>query len=228
MTRLIDLFKRVIPDREMYLPILFGPFRGGLFCSRPRSSLRKVFGLYEHELNAWLHHVLPKVDCVIDVGANDGYFTFGCVAAMRRLGKPPRVTAYEPSAYHVRQLERAKNVAGLSNSTVEIIHAAVGSAAGPSVVMLDQLTPDAGSRALIKIDVEGSELEVIGGSEVWRTSQNFFLIEVHNRTYLDDIRHIFSVAGIRLVQVDQRTLPILGHERRDLENWWLVTDVGLN
>eukprot|EP01035_Chromulina_nebulosa_P056718 gene56718-77744_t len=54
----INLLKRALPGRDMKLPILFGPFRGGSFHSNPRSSLRKVFGLYEYEHAAWLRAVL--------------------------------------------------------------------------------------------------------------------------------------------------------------------------
>jgi hypothetical protein len=68
----VNRLKSVIPDREMPTRILFGPFRGAVIVMNPRSSLRKIFGLYERELNRCLQRLLPAVSKIIDVGANDG------------------------------------------------------------------------------------------------------------------------------------------------------------
>ena len=35
-----------------------GPFRGARIVMKPRDSLRKILGLYEHELNPWLEQAL--------------------------------------------------------------------------------------------------------------------------------------------------------------------------
>lgn len=225
MNASIAMLKRLLPDREMDLRILRGPLRGGLFHARPQSSLRKVFGLYEHELNAWLATVLPQIDLVIDVGANDGYFTFGCAAAIRRCGKVGRVIAFEPNAFHVRQLEQARDTAGLAEASIQIIPSYVGRAAASQTVALDQFAGETGERALIKIDVEGAELDVLAGGQTWLRPTNFFLIEIHNQDYLAVVRGIFSDAGIELEQINQRPLPLLGRETRDVANWWLVTDL---
>src|SRR6185503_4007864 len=98
------LIKSVLPNREMPLPILTGPFRGATVQLHPRHALRKVLGLYEHELNGWLAAVLPKVGAVIDIGANEGYFTLGCAAAFRRLKKQGEVLAYEPETVGFERL----------------------------------------------------------------------------------------------------------------------------
>lgn len=96
--------KSFLPDYPVATRILRGPFRGARVTINPRYSLRKVFGLYEHELNAWLETALWRVNRVLDVGANDGHFTFGCAAALRRLGKPGKIIATEPQARQVGTL----------------------------------------------------------------------------------------------------------------------------
>src|SRR5437588_5339980 len=101
------LAKVVLPDRARPTRILRGPFRGAVIVMSPRNSLRKIFGLYEHELNPWLNRSLPRVRRVIDVGANDGYFTFGCAAAFRRLGKTAEIIAFEPQQEHVNTLRQS-------------------------------------------------------------------------------------------------------------------------
>ena len=79
-----SLLKTLLPDKPVATRILRGPFRGARIVMNPRESLRKIFGLYEHELNAWVEDALQRVTRVLDVGANDGYFSFGCAAAFRR------------------------------------------------------------------------------------------------------------------------------------------------
>src|SRR2546427_13211277 len=100
--------KFFFPDRPVLTRIWRGPFRGAQLVLNPRNSLRKILGHYEHELNNWFEQALRRVTRLLDVGANDGYFTFGCAAAFRRLGKTAEIISFEPQARYVARLrERA-------------------------------------------------------------------------------------------------------------------------
>jgi tRNA G46 methylase TrmB len=100
-----------------------GPFRGARIVMNPRDSLRKIFGLYEHELNDWLEAALRRVIRVVDVGANDGYFTFGCAAAFKRLGKAGEIIAIENQAQHIVKLRRSIQEQGKTNVTYQLVQA---------------------------------------------------------------------------------------------------------
>ena len=102
-----NVLKRLIPVEPIPVRIWRGPFRGARIVMKPRDSLRKIFGLYEHELNDWLEAALHRVTRVVDVGANDGYFTFGCAAAFRRLGKSGDVIAIEGQEQQIIKLRRS-------------------------------------------------------------------------------------------------------------------------
>jgi hypothetical protein len=108
LSPIIKLAKSGLPDRDILLPVIAGPFRGARFFSNPQVAMRKVFGAYEHELTGWLERALPRIDVIVDVGANDGYFTFGCAKALQRSGKEIRVIAIEASESHVKRLEEAR------------------------------------------------------------------------------------------------------------------------
>jgi hypothetical protein len=224
--------KSLIPDRTMPTRILRGPFRGATICINRRDNLRKIFGLYEHELNSWLERVLPQIDTVLDVGANDGYFTFGCAAAFQRLGITAEILAFEPQSGHCEQLRASQRSQPAGKVKITLEQAMVGKDAGPGVTTLDaaarQYFPDlpAGSkprRALVKIDVEGAEGDVIAGAASWLHPENFFLIEVHTEPLLAALQTRFAEAGIKLVQYNQKPLPLIGREHRIEANWWLVT-----
>jgi hypothetical protein len=227
----LTALKRLIPNRSMSTRILSGPFRGAAICMNPRDNLRKILGLYEHELNDWLSRVLQRVDIVLDVGANDGYFTFGCAAAFRRLQRTAHVVAFEPQAGHCRQLEASLRVQADNSVNIAIEQTLVGKATTSGTTTLDAAAernfhgqmPCCRRRALIKIDVEGAELDVVEGASGWLRPNHYFLIEVHAESYLATLKRRFADVGIALEQHNQQPLPFLGGERRVEANCWLVS-----
>jgi hypothetical protein len=195
----------------------------------PRNSLRKVFGLYEHELNAWLKDVLPRVTHVLDVGANDGYFTFGCAAAFRRAGKVGEVIAFEPQQEHMESLQESLKNQPAGTTQISLIQATVGGEVDAGETTLDAVRwrigdPETRVDTLVKIDVEGAELDVLHGAASWLNPTNYFLIEVHQHSFLKKICKLFATRGLYLTRVDQRPLPLLGREMRSEKNWWLVSE----
>lgn len=224
-----DALKSFLPDRPVLTRVWRGPFRGARIVLNPRNSLRKIFGLYEHELNGWLEQALRRITRVIDVGAHDGYFTFGCAAAFRRLRKGGEIIAVEPQAVHVALL-RQSLAAQMGNSiSINIIQAFVGREPKPGMITLDSIHSDLNNGhyadTLVKIDVDGPEIDVIEGGRSWLHPSNLFMIEVHEEPFLDRLRAIFAEKDLRLVQVNQRPLPVLGREMRPESNWWLVSDL---
>ena len=218
--------KSLLPDRPVPMRIWRGPLRGARIVMNPRSSLRKAFGRYEHELNGWLEQALHRVTRMLDVGANDGYFTFGCAAAFRRLGVGGEIICFEPQAQHVEVLRKSMAAQGALDVRLEIVHALVGREVGEGMTTLDALRANDRKNTLIKIDVEGAELDVIAGAQSWMNASNLFVIEVHKEAYLGELKRMFSERGLKLVQVNQRPLPLLGREEREETNWWLVSDLG--
>ena len=218
--------KSLLPDRPVPMRIWRGPLRGARIVMNPRSSLRKAFGLYEHELNGWLEQALHSVTRMLDVGANDGYFTFGCAAAFRRLGVGGEIICFEPQAQHVEVLRKSMAAQGALDVRLEIVHALVGREVGEGMTTLDALRANDRKNTLIKIDVEGAELDVIAGAQSWMNASNLFVIEIHKEAYLGELKLMFSQRGLKLVQVNQRPLPLLGREEREETNWWLVSDLG--
>ena len=228
---MLNLIKTVLPNQPLLLPILTGPFRGARIKLNPRVSLRKIFGIYEHELNQWLEAVFPLVNIVLDVGANDGYFTFGSVAAFSRMNKNAKVIAFEPLHEHFQDLQSTKKLYPTEKVDIQLHQCLVGSVVeSDKTTTLDMIAqqyslPNENDRTLIKIDVEGAELDVIAGGVIWLNPKNFFLIEVHDISYIDILREKFLAQGIKLKLVNQQPLPILGRETRSELNWWLVSDL---
>jgi hypothetical protein len=226
---MVGLIKNLLPAGPRSVRVWRGPFRGAQLVLDPRSSLRKLLGVYEHELNTWIERSLGKVSRVVDVGANDGYFTFGSAAAFRRLSRAGAVIAFEPGAESVKQLRESLRLQP-PGVKVELLQKFVGRAVTDDCVTLDAFVKERGvsmepKNTLVKIDVEGAEMDVLSGALSWLNPSNHFLIEVHKESLLSEITELFSSHGLSLDLVEQRPLKFFGAETRSAENWWLVSQL---
>src|SRR5262249_16082963 len=151
--------------------------------------------------------------------------------AFRRLQKSAEIIAFEPQQSHLETLRQSILIQPAGSIRISLVQAFVGNEVRPGFATLDtvqwaSVAPGNRHNTLIKIDVEGAELDVVKGASSWMNSTNKFLIEVHEEWLLEAITHLFDETGLRLIRVDQRPLPLLGREMRSEQNWWLVSDLG--
>lgn len=223
----MQLLKSIIPTQPRTLPIAFGPLAGGAFNGSSRHSVRKVLGLYEHELNDWLVRAHPLCQGLLDLGAHDGYFAFGCAAAFRRAKRPFQIICFEPAPPFVTMLQNAAKRLR-ADAPFEVIPRFVGENADENTVALSHISFDRlpqDSRTLFKIDVEGAELDVLKSAGHWLTPTNLFLVEVHADRLLEPIQALARENGIELQQINQQPHWLLGSEHRNIENRWLVSRI---
>jgi FkbM family methyltransferase len=165
---------------------------GDRFHCRPPDFIQMylwLFGVWEPDLTAFISERLRQGDCFIDVGANIGYFS---ALAARRLGPAGRVLSIEASpvvfaslAETIRLNELGEVVRSL-NKAAAAVRGSITVYAGPdhnigltttvqtrgflqqgviyALPLDDLLTRDEARAArLVKIDVEGGEVEVLAG-----------------------------------------------------------------
>jgi FkbM family methyltransferase len=171
--------------------------------------LGKLLGAagYETLLQNAMRHAIKEGDCVWDVGANIGLYT---LQFKNWVGASGRVIAFEPDPENARLLNKA--IGGLPNISVETIGLSnVGGHAtflrgkdqfGTSSMIVRELTGEKSQVIaiesgdamivkngayvpnLVKIDVEGHELEVLEGmaATLKRPDLRHLFIEVHFAT----------------------------------------------
>jgi FkbM family methyltransferase len=164
-----------------------------------------VCGSFEPNEFNFLDRVLKPGMVLVDVGANDGYYT---LFAARRVGPAGRVVSVEPSSRERGHLER--NLARNNLGNVSVVPSALGATAGVADLLLahgvhtghntlgsfahDDVVPASVERVpletldtvaarlglpridVIKIDVEGGETNVIAGARGVLTSMRPLLM----------------------------------------------------
>jgi FkbM family methyltransferase len=193
-----------------------------------------VIGSYEPEfINALRRHVRPGDTCV-DVGGNMGYY---CMVMARLTGSKGRVITFEPIAENqavlrenialngMKNVEVADIALGASPGVMSLIRGEAGAVtATPSVkgyavegtqssveVRVDALDAFLEYRScrpsVIKIDVEGAEMEVLQGAvKTLRAARPTVLLEVHGwddessgmvRDFFSPLEYKISLLGMR-------------------------------
>ncbi|MEQ9486499.1 FkbM family methyltransferase [Coleofasciculus sp. F4-SAH-05] len=209
------------------LRILAGPFRGTHLILNPACSKRKILGIYEHILNPWLNQIIPDIEVLFDVGANDGYFTYGCAKALKRYHKLGHIIAFEPGLCEQSALLIPATWSDYTNITFEFIPLFVGSISNESTITLDKAYEERpslhGKPLLIKVDVEGSEVDVLEGATGLLQKPHHWVVEVHGDHLLDPVLDFFTKAkravDIRLLQPHW----LLGSESRTIKTSWVTT-----
>jgi FkbM family methyltransferase len=158
----------------------------------------------------WLkEHFIEKGDFVVDCGANMGFTT---IFFAHFVGSSGRVLAFEPIPSNAEDARENVELNGLTN--VEIRQQAVGNTNGIAtlidtpngiltnkrngktidvgVVRLDDVI-SSGQPTLLKIDVEGHELEVLKGASRILAGRPKLDIEVHPIYTCDRVAHCCSV-----------------------------------
>lgn len=204
---------RAIPKGTV-VPVLSGQLRGTRWVVGQGTN-GCWLGTYEPQTRMWLSSLLGPGRVAFDVGANVGFFT---LLASRLVGSSGSVVAFEPMPSNVEALRRHVKLNQVRNVT--IFEAAASDHHGrarfspsgnPSMgrlseggelevetVSLDELLgsgrvpgPD-----LLKIDVEGAEIQVLLGSLRYLTEKRpAIVLSAHGWRLFEDCRALLEVLG---------------------------------
>jgi hypothetical protein len=216
-----------LSKQPLPLTVLAGPFRGSRIILNPACSKRKLFGIYEHILNSWLNQVMPHIQVVWDVGANDGYFTYGCAQAIKRHHNQGYIIAIEPDLVQQPALSLPAAWLQYSGIQFEFIPLFVGGISNESTITLNKAFEERsflhGKSALIKVDVEGAEVEVLKGGTSLLEEPHHWVVEVHGDHLLDPVLDCFAKAKRPVDIRPPQPHWLLGPESRTIKTSWVTT-----
>lgn len=244
---LCGLIVKCLP--RLAYPVLRGPLRGTRFIlgspAGEWGGISIYFNKIEPEQTSVLSSMLSPGRVFFDIGANIGYYT---VLAARRVGPQGRVIAFEPAIRNMVYLYRHLSINKIRNVTLipaacsdqlSLQHFATGQncATGHLVTRSDAqdatpvpgLTVDAVvecaglSPHVMKIDVEGAELDVLKGARnTLLHARPELLLSIHSRAlrkdclaFLKDLEYDCTALGADPEQASEfmaRANPHPGHE----------------
>lgn len=220
--RLLRFPTRLLP-RSMRIRILSGGNRGYLWTVGAGHQACWL-GTFEEHRQLALSQLLRKGDCFLDVGAHAGFFT---LLGSRLVGPEGTVVAFEPLPanldflrLHV-ELNRVENVT-VFDAAVSDSQGAASFAEGSNThtgglspngairvrtVKLDELRADGliATANVIKIDVEGAELQVLRGAEelLRHAKMRAVLLSAHGVAIAHECAGLLSRAGYSISELPQ-------------------------
>jgi hypothetical protein len=205
----------LLQNKSVPTTILFGPFRGAKLL-----------------LNPWLVQVLRHTDVVWDVGANDGYYTYGCAQAMGVARTQGTIVDFEPGLTDPElrsRLVEPSQWPQYRNKRFVFVPQLVGATCSETMTTLDaayaQYPETHGRRSLVKVDVEGAELEVLAGAEQLLAAPHHWVVEVHGTHLLEPVLEYFRRAQRPVTVRDLQPHWLVGREQRTIPTVWVTTEV---
>jgi hypothetical protein len=207
--------------REREIPLGF--YRGLRMELDMTAQIQLYLGLTELETHSWIRRCSGIVASAIDVGAGDGELS------LHLLGQHgiKRIFAFEPwedaRARLLRNLERNGYA---PDQRLRVSGSFVGNTDDEGTCTLDSLLTDLELPCLVKVDVEGGELNVLSSSAgLLSTGKVFWLIETHSADLEARCGEILRRNGYETRIVPNGWYRKLLPERRPrVHNRWLVAE----
>jgi hypothetical protein len=197
-----------------------GPARGIRFEADPYPSLDFWLGLFESELAPALRRYCTAGRTCVDVGSYNGYYA---LAFARLTGGPVR--AYDAGGDALARMRRSLELNPSLAPLVELRQAWVGGETDPAGgrVTLDDDLAGWHSLGLLKVDVEGAEIDVLrGANRILAEQRPHVIVETHSPELERACGDLLIGHGYRPHVVLPRRL--LRQSRPAEHNRWLVAD----
>jgi hypothetical protein len=203
-----------------------GPGAGIRFEADRQLSLDYWLGLYESELASWIRRLCRTGTRAVDIGSYNAYHALMFAKLTRE-----RVLSYDPDPAALARSRRNLALNPALAPLIELRQVGVGALAVPGVVRLDdellpRIEPARGTAWMLKVDVEGAELDVLRGAATFlELIHPHVIVETHSRGLEDACGGALLEAGYRPRVINQRKL--LRHDRSwppgtPRHNRWLV------
>ncbi|MCH9627866.1 MAG: hypothetical protein S4CHLAM2_15130 [Chlamydiales bacterium] len=189
-----------------------GSFEGSLWYGKHRylSRWRESFSPFAHELQ-WIEKIIQREDIVADIGAHLGFFA---LFFSQWVGNKGKVFSFECNPKNYSFLK--KNIELNHCSNVHLEHCAVGEKEGavdvpadssglfcktkfPKDIPVQMISLDYYFLSknvvptVIKVDVEGYELEVLKGSQTILKNKPKLFIELHNFLFAEPMSRLEEI-----------------------------------
>ena len=217
--KLIRFPLSLLPTKSI-LPILQGPAKGMKWIVG--SGVHGMWlGSYEADKQKLMTELSLEGTTVLDIGANVGFFS---IFLSRLVGATGNVISFEPLPRNIEFIYQHIQLNKIDN--IEIISAAVSDKIGKmkfansplyaqgyltdkgnvevNVITLDSLHNFINPVSLVKIDVEGAEIDVLrGGEKFFLENRPIILLATHGEKQANDCEEILEKYNYSMELIDK-------------------------
>ncbi len=200
-----------------------GILKGLRFTTNPMHKIQRILGLDEREIELITRNFTSRAKSAIDVGANDGWYTlfFASIPTVKH------VIACEPEDQYTNAfLHNLEINPTVEQGKIKVIRAFVGTNQAGNYVTIDELTENLPEPVLLKIDVDGGEVDVLESAQKTLVSKKTFLIiETHSPQLEKDCATHLQNLGFKVTIVKNAWYRSFIKDLRPLEqNRWLYAE----
>ncbi|HEY0321717.1 MAG TPA: FkbM family methyltransferase [Pyrinomonadaceae bacterium] len=215
-----QLVKRlVLPGGRRFRRLRGGIAKGMLMELDLAHQSQRYFGFDERELLGVLRRLMTQARSLIDIGANDGYYTMAFLRsdalrvvacepgpAMERLLANAKANGYEPC----ERFRAERRLVGLDRDGVSIA----------------ELVKELPRPVLLKVDIDGGEFELLQSAEGFDSLRELrWLIETHSPELEKQCVAWLQAHGYRTQIIYNARWRVLLPEERPIEhNRWLMAE----
>lgn len=197
-----------------------GVFKGLWMQLDLRDRAQVFLGLYERELHKWVRTLGERAKTAIDVGAADGAYS---LYFLKRTGVSG-VYAFEPDPEARNLLLTNLRLNGLDgDGRLHLLDLPAGTGAS-NTIALDSLSASIDLPCVIKVDVEGGEMDVLTGArELLGRPGVAWIIETHSVALERDCIRVLEQHGLHVKIISPAWWRVAVPEARPIpHNRWLV------
>lgn len=196
-----------------------GLLRGARFNIDTATKSTRLLGFDEAEIAEWTRRLTAGAGVGVDVGANDGWYA----AYYALQPNIRRVYAFEPDGRVHESFWQNLSLNGVQSKCV-LSAKFVGTIDDPNSCRLDTVLGAEDQGMVMKIDVEGAELDVLKGAEqTLRRLGCRLVIETHSASLERDCEAFLQSLGYSTRIVKNGWYRAIVTERRSIaHNRWLI------
>jgi FkbM family methyltransferase len=231
---LYEIYLRLFHKEGQAQKIQGGPLAGKSWVLFMRTHMDPYLrGDYEMPLQrAFCQYLMPGMT-FYDVGANAGFFT---LLAASIVGKTGTVVAFEPHPVTSADMQKQLSANALSNvtviesaiwdsigtaqlrdDTIPVMASMVGAAQSKRTIAIktttiDEVTKTHSAPDVIKIDIEGAEIEALNGARGLLSSKKpVLLVELHSPQIAAAYTKLMTEFGYETFSLDGKILPEINY-----------------
>lgn len=215
-----QLIKQVFLPKGRKLRQLKGGLAKGMWMELDLlTQFQRYWGIYERELITPFKRLIPYCKSLVDVGANDGYYTMAFLQSGAE-----RVVACEPCTIRERLLTNAQANGYQPSERFIVEHRFIGQ--GEEWLAIAELIQSLPRPILLKVDIEGSEINLLQSVEAYPfLSELYWVIETHSQDLEKQcIKWLISHSYHTKIIYNAPWRVLLPEQRSIHHNRWLIAE----